>query len=396
MSRAKAQMKRLLDSDSDGDDASSHDSSSSGGGASDTNSYGSSSGSDAPIPPPKLKNTPVPAPARKRRALVPTTTVPPTTVPPPVPVPPPPPPPVVPLFVPPTTLHMRLQTSAVHHFYTVISTLSPGLLTETHVTFNAEGMYLRALDDSHTIIVDWRVTKDSMEGLYSCNHVFRIKINMEEFVDRIKAGKKFESMELALDSPADGTMPDKLSVLFKSPDRSRKISMLLMQDDDEDALEIPNIQYEHFVTMPSTTFKDTINSIHKTTDHVEFVYNVSTNAQTGAREYEFNISSQTQLSNTTTSFKNVVQFEDAAAPSSSSSSSPSAATALSLKSSFLLARVEKFVRVTNATRFVRIYPAVPQAAGADERAKPMRITYEVTTLGPLAFYIAPVYDDTSQ
>ncbi|MDE2255286.1 MAG: hypothetical protein KGL42_13635 [Betaproteobacteria bacterium] len=302
----------------------------------------------------------------------------------------PPLPPVVRVFDAPSTPHMRMLTNAVQHFYTVISALAPAMLTETNVTFNERGMYLTALNDSKTIFVDWRVTEDSMEGMYSGNHTYRVKLNMEVFVECVHSGKKFESMQLEM----DGVLPETLTLRFTAPDRSRVNVMRLMQEDDEELIVVPDIRYDCSVSMPSTRFKEAIYSIHRSSNtRVEFEYCRSD----GGADYAFHIRSHTQLASTETSFRSRPDVQSAAAADGADPlfSSDAADAALRLQSTFYLDGIASIVKVTNATRFVTIYPADVRDTLPKEEHKPMRITYEISTLGPLSFYIAPCLADAS-
>lgn len=349
-------------------DSSSSSEASSGDSDGSEDSGSESSVDDSPLPAPKL----VPARAKRRRAAPATS----ESAPPALPAPPT----LAPLVVP-AGPHMRLRTTAVKQFNIVIGTLAPNILTEAIVVFNENGMYLSGLDDAKTVMVDWRVLVSSMEGRYSCNHNYRVRVDMEQFVENIKNNKSMEVLELAL----DGELPEDIVATFSSEDMSRQIRMRLMQDDGEDeVIQVDRLQYQHSLSMRSQRFRNSISSINKNIPHVRFTYKVDHRNKETPRQ--LNIYSHTQLAHCTTSFK-----LPPPPPSDDQQQPPlTAADDVELEYWFSLQRIERFVRVTNATTFVQIFPADMREG---QPKKPMRISYEVAALGVLSFYVGNVIAD---
>jgi hypothetical protein len=277
-------------------------------------------------------------------------------------------------FEVPATPHMRCRITNIHNFYTLMHTLANHILVAANILFDSTGMYLANVDSSKTVLVDWRVSIDAMlGGRYSCNHVYKVKVDMEAMLNNVKKAKKMSVMELAL----DGTMPERMKLSFFSNELKSVVWMQLMTDDDEDDMfQIPPVEYHHSIVMRSSTFKDAINTIANGCDHVKFIYT----ADGATNKQDFAIQYSSGMSDTVMNFPTVCVV-------SGNQQQQQQQQSVRLESSFRLKRLEQFVRITNATEYVKIFPA------DDNANTPMRITYDVAALGELSFYIAPVMPD---
>lgn len=269
--------------------------------------------------------------------------------------------------------HMWFQTTQVEHLYTITQCLR-SLLTNTEIVFSPHGMRIANPDPTHICFVDLRITVDTLEeGIYICNHDYRIAVDMDEFGNHMKMAKRDEFLVYEL----RGADPDYLHLRTFQDTRIGNQAIRL-NNPEEDHSVIPPLQYRNQISMLSNEFKDVINLFktdstikHVTLEKTPLKFSIKAENMRGTFCYDYYADEDE-----TVRIQNDPDDKDAV-----------------LSGKFSLNKLINFARVTKATKYVNIN--LPELTEDGETTKPLRIKYDLAALGDITFLLAPYVDAES-
>lgn len=135
-------------------------------------------------------------------------------------------------------------------FRTLIEGLKE-ILAEANLEFEASGIRIIDVDETHTVLTYLRLNADKFEYFY-CPAKFILGVNMMYLFKLIKTLSNNDSLTLFL--PASN--PNKLGIRAENAEKQTTNTwMMKLFDTNLENIEMPNIQFTSIITMPSTDFQ---------------------------------------------------------------------------------------------------------------------------------------------
>jgi proliferating cell nuclear antigen len=131
-------------------------------------------------------------------------------------------------------------------FRTLIEALKE-ILTEANLEFDAQGIKVMAVDETHTVLVHLRLHADKFENYY-CPAKHVLGVNMIYLFKLIKTMGNSDSLTLYL--PASN--PNKLGIRMENSEKSTVTNYFLkLFDTDVEDIQIPKLNFTSIIHMPS-------------------------------------------------------------------------------------------------------------------------------------------------
>jgi proliferating cell nuclear antigen len=138
------------------------------------------------------------------------------------------------------------------------------LLTDTVLEFNEEGMKIVTLDNNHVILVHLKLYADKFEE-YHCENPISIGINMLNFYKIIKTINNNDMLTLFMNEDCN-----KLGVKIENTEKNSKTTYKInLIDYDNDKLDIPHVQFNSMITLPSNDFQKICRDMNNLAEYVE-------------------------------------------------------------------------------------------------------------------------------
>jgi len=135
-------------------------------------------------------------------------------------------------------------------FRTLIEALKE-ILTEANLEFDATGIKVIDVDETHTVLTYLRLNADRFEYFY-CPAKYVLGINMIYLFKLIKTLSNNDSLTLFL--PAAN--PNKLGIRAENAEKGTTNTwMMKLFDTNVETIEFPNITFTSIIHMPSTDFQ---------------------------------------------------------------------------------------------------------------------------------------------
>jgi len=135
-------------------------------------------------------------------------------------------------------------------FRTLIEALKE-ILTEANLEFDATGIKVIDVDETHTVLTYLRLNADRFEYFY-CPAKYVLGINMIYLFKLIKTLSNNDSLTLFL--PAAN--PNKLGIRAENAEKGTTNTwMMKLFDTNVENIELPNISFTSIIHMPSTDFQ---------------------------------------------------------------------------------------------------------------------------------------------
>ena len=135
-------------------------------------------------------------------------------------------------------------------FRTLIEALKE-ILTEANLEFDASGIKVANVDETHTVLTYLRLHADRFEYFY-CPAKYVLGINMIYLFKLIKTLSNNDSLTLFL--PANN--PNKLGIRAENAEKGTTNTwMMKLFDTNLDNIEFPNISFTSIIHMPSADFQ---------------------------------------------------------------------------------------------------------------------------------------------
>jgi proliferating cell nuclear antigen len=140
----------------------------------------------------------------------------------------------------------EIRTVQAGAFRTLVEALKE-ILTEANLEFDASGIKVMSVDETHTVLVYLRLYSDRFEN-YFCPSKHILGVNMIYLFKLIKTMGNNDSLTLYL--PASN--PNKLGIRMENSDKSTVTNYFLkLFDTNVDEIQIPNLNFSNIIHMPS-------------------------------------------------------------------------------------------------------------------------------------------------
>jgi len=140
----------------------------------------------------------------------------------------------------------EIRTVQAGAFRTLVEALKE-ILTEANLEFDAGGIKVMSVDETHTVLVYLRLYHDRFENYY-CPAKHILGVNMIYLFKLIKTMGNNDSLTLYL--PASN--PNKLGIRMENSDKSTVTNYFLkLFDTNVDEIQIPNLNFSNIIHMPS-------------------------------------------------------------------------------------------------------------------------------------------------
>ena len=227
------------------------------------------------------------------------------------------------------------------------------ILTDVNLQISPAGIKIMAMDGSKVAVVHLKLDADKFEN-YICNDVFVAGINMLSLHKILKSIKNNDIIEFNI-TRKEST---KLNIQIVNIEKSTKIiSSIKLLDIDEDILQIPNIEYDSVVTMPSNDFQSYIRDLSIITNEIKIE----------SKNNSFVLSGQGDFAGT-----NIIIGETSNGMTLNKQDTASG--------TFLLKYLLLFTKSTNLCNTIEIYL---------KNDFPLLLVYKVANLGQLKYCLAP-------
>lgn len=125
------------------------------------------------------------------------------------------------------------------------------ILTEANLIFDASGMKIITMDESHTILVHLRLWADKFEH-YHCNRTFILGVNMIYLFKLVKTMDNEDVLTIFVDD----ANPNELHLRLQNAKKNQTtVQHLKLIETDKDEINIDSPEATTIITMPSTEFQ---------------------------------------------------------------------------------------------------------------------------------------------
>ena len=164
---------------------------------------------------------------------------------------------------------MYLRTVQSSAFRVLIEALKE-ILTDTNLEFDGENIKVIAMDPSHTVLVHLKLNSDKFEQYY-CPNKLLLGINTINLFKLIKALQNNDILTLFVEK----NNTNQLGIRMENGEANQitQYKMNLM-DLNQENIQIPPIQFESVITLPSNNFQKICRDMFNLSDNIEiFIMN---------------------------------------------------------------------------------------------------------------------------
>ena len=139
------------------------------------------------------------------------------------------------------------------------------ILTDVNLQISSNGIKIIAMDGSKVAVVHLKLDADKFEH-FDCKKPIKAGINMASLHKILKIIKNNDIINFYIKEN------DSINLNIKIENTEKKtkiISVIKLLDIDEDILEIPNIEYDSVITMPSNDFQSYIRDLSIITNEIK-------------------------------------------------------------------------------------------------------------------------------
>jgi len=145
------------------------------------------------------------------------------------------------------------------------------ILTDVNLQISKDGLKIISMDGSKVAVINLNLEASKFE-VFHCEKSINAGINMSSLHKIIKSIKNNDIIKFYIERHE----PSKLCIEVKNMEKKTKIlTVLKLLDIDEDILEIPNIEFDSVITMPSNDFQSYIRELCIITNKVRIEYDDS-------------------------------------------------------------------------------------------------------------------------
>ena len=139
------------------------------------------------------------------------------------------------------------------------------ILTDANFVIDENGIKLIAMDSSHTVLIHMKLDASKFE-YYECKKPMKIGINMLNLFKLIKTMNNTDTLSFYIKKDNE----NKLGILINNQDKNTQtIYELNLLDIPEEDIQIPPIEFETELTLPSGDFQKLIRDMVNIGDNME-------------------------------------------------------------------------------------------------------------------------------
>jgi len=141
------------------------------------------------------------------------------------------------------------------------------ILTDVNILINNEGLKIVSMDGSNVAVVYLKLEASKFET-FICNESITAGVNMASLHKIIKSIKNNDIITFYI------TEKDNTKLCIEIENKEKKtiiLTILKLLDIDEDILEIPNIEFDSVITMPSNDFQSYIRELSIITNKIRII-----------------------------------------------------------------------------------------------------------------------------
>ena len=160
-----------------------------------------------------------------------------------------------------------VQTNAIRILFESLK----NILSDVNFKADSSGLKLTTIDGTQTAIVNLFLLHDKFEE-YICKKSINIGINLLSVSKILKGIKHMDTISFTIYCDDDSNMYIECQ---NSDKKSTIISKIKLLDMDEKIYNIPDINFESYITMPSSDFQTYISDLANISSDIEFKSNVN-------------------------------------------------------------------------------------------------------------------------
>ncbi len=160
-----------------------------------------------------------------------------------------------------------VQTNAIRILFESLK----NILSDVNFKADSSGLKLTTIDGTQTAIVNLFLLHDKFEE-YICKKSINIGINLLSVFKILKGIKHMDTISFTIYCDDDSNMYIECQ---NSDKKSTIISKIKLLDMDEKIYNIPDINFESYITMPSSDFQTYISDLANISSDIEFKSNVN-------------------------------------------------------------------------------------------------------------------------
>tara|TARA_B100001093_G_scaffold184123_4_gene176769 strand:- start:9152 stop:9916 length:765 start_codon:yes stop_codon:yes gene_type:complete len=145
---------------------------------------------------------------------------------------------------------MELRTVQSNAFRTLVEVLKD-VLNDINITFDESGMRIMAMDGSHVALIHMKLFSEKFE-YYHCKQKFNTGICMASLFKLMKTVGNNDTLNMYID---ENCMDELCIKVENEPKNSSTLFKLKLLDIDLEELNIPDVEINCIVTMPSNDFQ---------------------------------------------------------------------------------------------------------------------------------------------
>ena len=160
-----------------------------------------------------------------------------------------------------------VQTNAIRILFESLK----NILSDVNFKADSTGLKLTTIDGTQTAIVNLHLLNDKFEE-YICERSVNIGINLLSVFKILKGIKHTDTIAFTIYSN------DESSMFIQSQNSDKKATMtskIKLLDMDEKIYNIPDIEFESYITMPSSDFQTYIADLANISQDIEFLSNAN-------------------------------------------------------------------------------------------------------------------------
>ena len=159
---------------------------------------------------------------------------------------------------------MEAKTIQANAFKTLIEALKE-ILNDANLEFDENGIKIKAMDSSHTVLVYLKLEASKFE-LYKCNNRVIIGVSMINFFKLIKTMCGNDTLTLFIEEDNPNVLGIKLENGEKNSVTTYRLNLMDLNEED---LNLPPAQFDSIITMPSVDFQKYCRDMHQFAEIVE-------------------------------------------------------------------------------------------------------------------------------
>jgi proliferating cell nuclear antigen len=162
------------------------------------------------------------------------------------------------------TMLLDIQTVQSNALRTLIEVLKD-VLNDINITFDETGVKIMAMDGSHVALIHMKLHSDRFEKYY-CKQKLNIGVCMSSWFKLMKTVGTNDTVSLFIEEEN----PNELGICIENADKNSSTTFRLkLLDIDNQDLNIPNVEINCIVTMPSNDFQRLCRDMSNIGDTVE-------------------------------------------------------------------------------------------------------------------------------